>query len=1296
MKYRELNLHQHCLHRPDTYIGSIRSEEREEFVWNDETHTIECRQIRFIPAIERLFVEALSNAIDNKWRSDEQGIDSSKIYIDIDEKTGETSITNDGMWIPVEKNENGVWIPQMIFGQLLTSSNYNDEEERYTSGRNGIGIKAVNIFSKYFSIECTDPERGLLYKQEWEQNMYTVGKPSKTKTKKKYGQTKVKWIPDFAYFGVEGYSRDVLDLIYRHVYDTAMILPSVSIYLNQKKIQIHSLKDYLKFIQPDNTRERLSFQQDRMEWGVVPSVYGQFSFVSFVNGIYTRSGGVHVNQCLDALLKPLVSLVQKKLKTKKITARDIKNHLCIVVNCFLPNPEFSNQTKNRLIAPKPSIQSISEKEVAGMLKWGFMEQLISLLDQKEMVQLQKTETTRRSFVSIPGYDRANKSGGKHSTDCSLILCEGLSAKTYAVRGIEQGVDFGEPIGFKKGRDWFGILSLRGKCFQKGTMVSMGDRTTKPIELVKQGDLVLSPSGRKRVLETISGYDKLYKVQVEGYTPYVVTGDHILVLSLHYRNSIRWNEEKCRWELKYYDVIRWQERLYTLDCSRRLDKDQGYIAIKKWMENNATFRYVHIAVETFMSLSHKQSRFLRGVVIPKFNTQKAIYREIVEITPVGEGEFYGFRIQPGVDGLHHFMLGDGTLVHNCLNVRNATKDTIAKNKEITNIIQALGLKYGVDYTKEEHYKTLSYGRIILLADSDVDGLHIQGLVLNLFHYLFPSLMKRQGFFLNMKTPLIKVITKKETQRFYDFASASDWMERNQNKILEIKYYKGLGTSNDKDIKETFGTQMIEYVGFDESKELMNLIFHKQYSNHRKDWIGAYDPEKLYEPERRHLSGVIYSMKLGDFLNQEMIHFSIDDCQRNLPCLYDGLKESQRKILYACFQKNMTKHTSIKVAQLAGFVAEKTNYHHGEQCLFDTIIKMAQDFVGSNNIPFLLKDGQVGSRISNGKDAASARYVFVRMNAITNTLFPKQDTVNLSQREEEGKKIEPHFYLPILPMLLVNGSEGIGTGWSCSIPSYQPSVLREWILGWLNRSNHLPALVPWYNGFQGEIVRNGENRFLTSGVLERTKANRVWVHELPIGMSIDKFKQNCDQMVEQKRIKSYNNYSTPETVSFELIEMPNVKCDLEFLGLTSTINTSNLVVLSDKGMIVKFDTVEQMLDAYCKKRYLAYEKRIQSELERVKEQHLYASASVKFLKDIMKGKMDVFHTPEETLVAQLEKKKYPRRNGSYSYLLDMSIKSFTKQQVETYHNRLEKLEQEISFWEETTPAKLWTMELQNLDI
>ena len=200
----------------------------------------------------------------------------------------------------------------------------------------------------------------------------------------------------------------------------------------------------------------------------------------------------------------------------------------------------------------------------------------------------------------------------------------------------------------------------------------------------------------------------------------------------------------------------------------------------------------------------------------------------------------------------------------------------------------------------------------------------------------------------------------------------------------------------------------------------MAFNKKKAEERKNWLMKFDPNT--PPLDLDIDKISYQ----DFINRELVLFSLYDNQRSIPSLCDGLKPSERKILYGCFKRNLKEE--VKVAQLIGYISEHSAYHHGEQSLAMTIVGMSQNFVGKNNINLLIPIGQFGTRNMDGKDCASARYIYTTLNKVTRHIFNSNDFPLMNYIIEEGQKIEPNYYLPIIPMILVNGSEGIGTGWS----------------------------------------------------------------------------------------------------------------------------------------------------------------------------------------------------------------------------------------------------------------------------
>ena len=272
-------------------------------------------------------------------------------------------------------------------------------------------------------------------------------------------------------------------------------------------------------------------------------------------------------------------------------------------------------------------------------------------------------------------------------------------------------------------------------------------------------------------------------------------------------------------------------------------------------------------------------------------------------------------------------------------------------------------------------------------------------------------------------------------------------------------------------------MVKFQWKPEADGLIDMAFNKKFAAERRMWLLGYDPNAFVDTSEGLLD-------YANFINKELIAFSAYDNLRSIPSVVDGLKPSQRKVLYASFKRKLT--SEIKVVQLAGYVSEQAGYHHGEQSLHGTIVNMAQQFVGANNVPLLVPSGQFGTRLQGGKDAASARYIFTRLSRYARLLFPEDDDHLLKYLDDDGFPIEPEYYVPVIPLLLVNGAEGVGTGWSSKVPSYNPLALIDNIRRLLDQKD-MVELTPFYRGFRGYTKRNLSRNALPSGTFVSPSSN-----------------------------------------------------------------------------------------------------------------------------------------------------------------------------------------------------------------
>ncbi len=532
----------------------------------------------------------------------------------------------------------------------------------------------------------------------------------------------------------------------------------------------------------------------------------------------------------------------------------------------------------------------------------------------------------------------------------------------------------------------------------------------------------------------------------------------------------------------------------------------------------------------------------------------------------------------------------------LNVRDASVDQISKNAEIQNIKNFLGLKHKTNYTD---CKSLRYGHLMIMTDQDHDGSHIKGLLINFLQVQFPSLLKIPEFLVEFITPIVKAYKgnpkrPKQSQSFFTMPEYEFWKEQHKHEHgWEHKYYKGLGTSTTEDAQVYFrdlDKHLKEFhVIQDNEPELIELAFSKKKADERKEWLRQFKPGTYLDHSTK---DVTYT----DFVNKELILFSMADNMRSIPSVVDGLKPGQRKVLFTCFKRNLKK--DMKVVELAGSILGLTAYQHGETSLQSTIVGLAQTFVGSNNINCLEPSGNFGSRLQGGSDCASARYIYTRLSPFARRIFHSADEPLLTYNTDDEHTIEPETYVPVVPMVLINGADGIGTGWSTSIPNYNPEDIVD-NLRLLMAGEPMKPMTPWFRDFKGNVTQMAPDRYKFSGIIKQTGENEVEITELPIRMWTQDFKDKIVEIIKADKVpafvKDYDDYNTHEQVHFVIrMEEKHMKAAVEEgleekFKLSRSIATSNLVAFDAEGRITKYATVEDIMKEFYGIRIKFYEKR-----------------------------------------------------------------------------------------------------------
>lgn len=338
-------------------------------------HAQAFREISYVPGFYKIFDEILVNAADNKVR--DPTMDTIKVTIDKAE--GTVTVWNNGRGIPIEIHEKeGIYIPELIFGNLLTSSNYDDAEDKVTGGRNGYGAKLANIYSTEFTVETADRKTEQKYKQTFRDNMSKKDKPKITKnTGGKQEYTSITFKPDLPHFKMDKISDDMEALMMKRVYDMAGTVKDIKVHLNGERLKVKNFKQYVEMyvsainelsggakvdengdvVENVPAKQTIVYDQQTDKgktWEVAFAVSdGQARQVSFVNNIATIQGGRHVEVIEKAIIDKIVETVTKNKKNGPVKTAQVRQQLWLFVNCQIVNPTFDGQTKEKMTL-KPS------------------------------------------------------------------------------------------------------------------------------------------------------------------------------------------------------------------------------------------------------------------------------------------------------------------------------------------------------------------------------------------------------------------------------------------------------------------------------------------------------------------------------------------------------------------------------------------------------------------------------------------------------------------------------------------------------------------------------------------------------------------------------------------------------------------------------------------------------------------------------------------------------------------------------------------------------------------------------
>lgn len=1290
-KIQKLSPLEHVLKRPDSYVGSIETTRQPMWVAErtgtsgaaaaaDPVDMVEevpssidstaasssssslfrlvRREVSFNAAVIKIGDELIVNAYDHARRT--AGFRGAMKLTQIDVKmnpvgavdpvTGDElpmlEIANNGQGIAIEKHDKyNAFHHQLVFGELMTGTNFDDMETRTVGGRNGLGCKLTNIFSRRFEVYGVDSTNKKCILLTFRNNMTSceISHPKYEKGSKDL--TRIRVWPDFSRFTFYDPARDWEDteaMLLRRLIDGALICPSyVKITVNGDVLP-HSMAAYCDaLIQADESRTPVflsgAFGQAALfpsEWlhgghaGVDHETQVSFQHLSLVNGICTLDGGTHVDAVSNQVVNTLFEWFQKKFKSDTHAARVqkkwVKDQFCLVLNSIVGNPSFDSQSKNKLMTKVPAdwVVSIPPKAMQEIANWPLWENLLGRVQERD--EKKSNESTRRfrgMMTGIPHLSDAPKAGTKDWQKCRLFLVEGLSARTACLSGFAALPESERP--------YYGVYALRGKCLNT----------------------------RDAPLSSVMNNTEMQQIRQILGVP---------------------------WKL-----------------------------------------------------------------------------------PV---------------------------------VAAATSSSATATPDLT----------------------LRYGQVVFFTDQDLDGFHIRGLLLNLFDTLWPRILHSNDSLFAFQTPLVKIFRGTEiVHEFLDQESFHRWkssQSESSMKSLTVKYYKGLGTSSQSEAQQYFRQlpRFMQVFSVDqEASTALSLAFDKTKADQRKSWIQSFEAASLdpasssttasssssssfpndtspssasastldsyFAPSTtasstsmtttgkrkassKSAAAPVYPtlppMPMSTFVHTQLAQFSYYNVCRSIPSSIDGLKISTRKILFTCLKRRITK--DMKVSQLAGQVMADAAYHHGESSLMDAVIGLAQDFVGSNNINLLTPSGQFGSRLEGGHDAAAPRYLHTRLMPHTTLLFDSRDESLLKYLDDDGKPIEPQQFVPLLPMVLINGADGIATGFSSSVPPHRPRDVIQNVRQVLSGAEPTP-MVPWYRGFTGTVEAAAAGDVVSSGSwrirgrFARTAPDTLTLSELPIGTWTSSYEDSIKvtepsaastDSVKKRKTSSSNggevaappailttssssSSNRPLTVKQarehivrvvrhdhvhlvnievvfdrpDLLDQVLAQDDGQFvwkvLKLETNVHTQNMYLFDENYRVRKFADTAEILTSAVHVRLALYATR-KAHLLRVWSAELHElTETLRFLSLNIKRQWEPYHKGRAQIIQELTALQFaplpasPEGDLSWDYLLHIRVDQYTKERMETLQARKEAKEADVLVLQSKSPEDLYRDDLDALE-